>query len=106
MKRHRSRKIMCGALLASGGLVFGSGPNCLPDSFFASLGESARAAALGTVTLGINTAIQNVVGDALFPNTLGADATDGSSAGVQDLSGTDMSGSGSGNPDDEPPPFP
>ena len=56
----KSRKLKAVAALLSGGMLLGSGGDCVPDNFWISLVDTAGQTAVGT-------AVGDVVLDALNP---------------------------------------
>lgn len=102
MKTNPHRWVKPMAVLFTGGLIFGTGGTCVPEDPFFKLGASTRALVFDTFAVIVANGVNETINGALF----GTDAVGDVSAGDDDSTGGDASGSGSGNPDDEPPPFP
>ena len=88
------------AVLFTGGLIFGTGGTCVPEDPLFKLGASSRALVFDTFAIIVANGINDTINGAIF----GTDAVDDVSGGDDGLMGGDAPGSG--NPGDEPPPFP
>ncbi len=100
MKTNPHRWVKPMAVLFTSGFIFST--TCVPKDPLFKLGASTRALVFDTFGVLVANGVNESINGALF----GTEAVRDTSAGDDGSTGGDASGSGSGNSDDGPPPFP